>query len=257
MNIRILGAHRCESESTRCASILIDDTLALDAGGLTSSLSISAQLGLKAILLSHQHYDHIRDVPMIAINFFLQGASIRVYSSAGVRDHIEAHLLNDILYPKFQEIPKAKPTVSFNLIMPYQPERLIEGYRILAIPVNHGDTAFGYQISSANGQAIFYTADTGPGLFDCWKHVSPQAIITEVTVPNRFEEFATSTGHLTPNLLSQELSKFRELRGYLPQIIVVHMEPTLEEEIEEEIAGVAEDIGNPIIIAREGMQFRL
>lgn len=257
MNIRILGAHRCESESTRCVSLLIDDALAIDAGGLTSSLSISAQVGLKAILLTHQHYDHIRDVPMLAMNLFLQGTGIRVYSSADVRDDIEAHLLNGILYPKFQEIPEAKPTVSFNLIVPYQPERLIEGYRVLAIPVNHGDTAFGYQVSSANGQAIFYTGDTGPGLSDCCKHVSPQTIITEVTVPNRYEGFATRTGHLTPNLLGRELSKFRELRGYLPRIIIAHMDPNMEKEIEEEITGIAEAIGNSIIIAHEGMQFHL
>jgi len=256
MNIRILGAHRCESQATRCVCLLIDGTLAIDAGGLTSTLSISEQQKLKAILLTHQHYDHIRDVPAIALNLSLRGAGIKVYSTPNVRATIEAHLLNGRVYPKFHELPEAKPTVSFNSIAPYEPER-IEGHEILAIPVNHGDTTVGYQVSNAEGKAMFYTADTGPGLFDCWQHLSPQLLIVDVTVPNSCEEFATNTGHLTPGLLNEELIKFRKLKGYLPRIIVVHMDPTLEKEIEEEVAVVAEALNTSITMAHEGMQLTI
>ncbi|GAH38128.1 unnamed protein product, partial [marine sediment metagenome] len=80
MKIQILGAHNCESQNSKLITLLIDDTLAIDAGGLTSSLSFPAQQKLKAILLTHQHYDHIRDVPAIAMNFYLAGATINIYS---------------------------------------------------------------------------------------------------------------------------------------------------------------------------------
>jgi len=256
MNIRILGAHNCESQATRFVCLLIDDTLAIDAGGLTSNLSISEQQKLKAILLTHQHYDHIRDVPAIALNLSLQGAGIEVYCTPEVRDIIETHILNGKVYPKFQELPEAKPTVSFNLITPYEPES-IHGYEILAIPVNHGLTTVGYQVSNSEGKAMFYTADTGPGLLDCWQYLCPQLLIVDVTVPNSYEEFATNTGHLTPSLLNEELIKFRELKGYLPRIIVVHMDPTLEKEIEEEVAVVAESLNTLITVAHEGMQLHI
>jgi len=65
MNIQLLGVHNCESQNTKLTSLLIDDILVVDAGGLTSSLSFEAQRKLKAILLTHQHYDHIKDVPAI------------------------------------------------------------------------------------------------------------------------------------------------------------------------------------------------
>ncbi len=42
MNIRVLGAHNTESRTTRYMSLLVDGILALDAGGLTSSLSFNA-----------------------------------------------------------------------------------------------------------------------------------------------------------------------------------------------------------------------
>ncbi|GAG76974.1 unnamed protein product, partial [marine sediment metagenome] len=79
MHIQVLGAHNCESQNSKLISLLIDDVLAIDAGALTSSLSLEAQQKIKAILLTHQHYDHIRDIPTIAMNLFLRQATINVY----------------------------------------------------------------------------------------------------------------------------------------------------------------------------------
>ena len=56
MDIVILGAHNTESETTRMMSLLIDGKLALEAGGLTASLPFPAQLGLRAVLLTHPHW---------------------------------------------------------------------------------------------------------------------------------------------------------------------------------------------------------
>lgn len=256
MNIRILGAHNVESKVTRCVSLLIDDTLAIDAGGLTSGLSISAQRKLKTVLITHQHYDHIRDIPALALNLSFNGKSVAVYATPNVRKAIETHLLNGTLYPKFQESPATKPTINFKLIEPYKPQA-IDFYKVLAIPVNHYDTTVGYQISDNEGKVIFYTADTGPGLLDCWQHTSPQLLVVDLTVPNRYEEFARQTGHLTPALLYEELIKFRELKGYLPKIIAVHMNPSLEKEIKEEVAIVVKTLNTSITIGHEDMQLTI
>ena len=51
MEIRILGAHNSESDTARLTSLLVDGTLAVDAGGLTSSLSFSEQAKVDNILL--------------------------------------------------------------------------------------------------------------------------------------------------------------------------------------------------------------
>jgi len=61
-------------------------------------------------------------------------------------------------------------------------------------------------------------------------------------------------GHLTPSLLNHQLITFREINGYLPQIIVVHMDPAMQREIETEIAVVAEALNSKIDVAYEGMQ---
>lgn len=256
MNIRFLGAHNCESQSTKFVSILIDGILAIDAGGLTSSLSFEAQQKLKAVLLTHQHYDHMRDIPALGMNLYFRNATINVYSTQPVYDALTTHLLNSELYPNFLEKPPQNPTIKFDIVEPHRIKQ-IEGYSILAIKVNHAVPATGYQVASPDGKTVFYTADTGPGLAECWKQVSPQLLIIETSGSNRYEDFAKKAVHLTPSLLEQELIAFRELKGYLPQVVTVHMFPHLEEEIRAELAVVAKALNHPITLAYEGMEIDL
>ena len=256
MNIRILGAHNCESQDTRLVSLLVDDSLVLDAGALTSSLSFPDQQKIQAILLTHQHYDHIRDVPVVAMNLYLAGASVNIYSSATVYDALVTHLLNGDIYSDFFRRPEEKPTLNF---IPLEPGKSVQigSYSVMAAPVNHSVTTIGFQITSDDGKAVFYTGDTGPGLDDCWQLVSPQLLVTEVTAPNRYQDFGRESKHLTPGLLKQELVYFRKLKGYLPRVVTVHMNPALEAEIRDEIAAVAEDLASPIIIGYEGLELNL
>jgi ribonuclease BN (tRNA processing enzyme) len=256
MNIRFLGAHNCESESTKLISLLVDDILAIDAGALTSGLSFEAQQKIRAILLTHHHYDHIRDIPAIAMNLFLRNKTINIYSIPPVYEALTNHLLNDELYTNFLQKPEPNPTVRFTVI---ESGKLlqIEGYSILAVPVNHSIPTVGYQVASPDGKVIFYASDTGPGLAECWQHVSPQLLIIEVTAPDKYKDWAASSGHLAPSLLKQELQSFGEVNGYLPQVVVVHMSPHLEKELEVEIAAVAEALGGSITLAYEGMELKL
>ena len=256
MNIQVLGAHNVESRSSKFVSLLIDDVLAIDAGGLTSSLSFETQRRLKAILLTHQHYDHTRDIPAIGMSLFFQEAILNVYSIQPVYDALTTHLLNGEIYPNLLEQPSGNPTIKFTVIEPHKPER-IEGYSILALPTNHTVPSVGYQVTSPDDKTVFYSGDTGPGLADCWQYISPQLIITEVSGSDRYKDWAARVGHLTPSLLKQELAAFRELKGYPPSVVLVHIAPFLEKEIETEIAAVAAALDTSITLAHEGMRLHL
>ncbi|GAH80999.1 unnamed protein product, partial [marine sediment metagenome] len=118
MKIQVLGAHNCESQNTKPTSLLIDDVLMIDAGALTSSLSFEAQLKIKAILLTHQHYDHIRDIPAIGMNARFHETTVNVYSTQAVYDALATHLLNGTIYPHFLEKPEGNPIIKFTVIEP-------------------------------------------------------------------------------------------------------------------------------------------
>jgi ribonuclease BN (tRNA processing enzyme) len=256
MEIRVLGAHNCESKNTRLTSLLVDNKLALDASSLTSSLSFKAQSKLKAICITHGHYDHIRDIPALAMNLFLQNKSIDIYAHYSVFNILKNYLLNNEIYPDFFERPDTSPVLRFVEMKPYQIEK-IDKYQILAIPVNHSIPAIGYQVSSDEGKIIFYTGDTGIGLSEAWEHVSPQLLFIELTAPDGYEESVGRTKHLTPHLLMQELISFKKLKGYLPQVITVHMSPLLEKEIYDEASKIALELGITIKFAGEGMKIIL
>ena len=252
MNIRFLGAHNAESRQTAYASLLIDGVLAIDAGALTRGLSLPEQYALQAIVLTHRHYDHVRDLPALAINLYSAGRSIDIYSSQEVRDAALERLFDGVLYPNFLARPPEAPTLHHHPLRQGRPVA-IAGYAVLPLAVPHGVPATAYQINRPGGRKLFYTGDTGPGLGRCWEQTSPDLLITEVTLPNDQEETARAAGHLTPALLKVELEAFRQLHGYLPQTVITHVWPDAEEEIARQVADVAEALNCPITIAHEGM----
>ena len=252
MEIQVLGAHLLETADTRLTSVLIDEILALDAGGLTSGLSLSAQHKLKAILLTHQHYDHVRDIPMVGMSFLSRG-TINIYSISPVLEVLTTHLLDNKLYPNFLEFPPHQPAMKFHVIEPYKPE-IIEGYEVLAIPVHHPVPTVGYQLTSPLGKKVFYTGDTGSGLSSCWEWVSPDLLIIEVSGPNHWEKIAREAGHLTPGLLRQELLEFRRLKGCLPSVLLIHLSPFFEEDIRREVNEMANELEINVTLGQRGMK---
>jgi len=250
--IRVLGAHNAESKNTRMVSILIDDVLAIDAGSLASELTFAEQRKIKAILLSHGHYDHIRDIPAFAFNNTKH--TTKIYSTPNSLKILSSHLIDGVIYPKFTEkIPLfiEEPSLKFVILEPFEPVD-IEGYQVLPLPVNHTIRSLGFEITSKDGKKIFYTGDTGPGLSALWENVSPHLIIVDLTFPNRLENRAKNSAHLCPKMLKKELIEFHRVKGYLPQVALIHLSPRHEDEIRGEVEKVSKELKHAIGIACEG-----
>jgi phosphoribosyl 1,2-cyclic phosphodiesterase len=161
------------------------------------------------------------------------------------------------MYTNFFEYPdKEKPTVILEAIEPYD-RKAIAGYDVLAVPVKHSVPAVGYQITSPDGKSLFFTGDTTVGVSDCWQHVSPRLLITEVAGPDKYEDWLKKAGHLCTRLLREELIQFRRLKGYLPRIIVIHIGNPYEQEIKEEVAQVAQELEADISLGHEDMKVTL
>jgi ribonuclease BN (tRNA processing enzyme) len=252
-----MGAHSTEAEGLRMVSFLIDSVLALDAGGLTSSLSLSEQQQVRAVLLTHHHFDHTRDLVTLGANGAAFPDPVDVYALSQTLDIVNSCLLDGKMYADFSKWPsKEKPFLQLKAVEPLQGQN-IQGYDVLPVPVQHTVPSVGYQVVSKDGKSLFYTGDTGPGLAACWQHISPQLLIIEVSGINKVQDFLKSVGHLSAQLLKEELIQFRKAKGYLPRVVVIHIPAQFQKEIEQEVKEVARELGVNIDIGYEGMKIKL
>jgi ribonuclease BN (tRNA processing enzyme) len=254
--IRFLGTHNAESKNTRLVSFLIDGVLAVDAGSLVSELTFPEQARIKAILLSHGHYDHIRAIPAFAFNN--SERTTRVIATQQTLDILSSHLIDGVVYPQFTSEASflRKATIQLVPVEPFNRQN-IEGYEVVAVPMQHPLGGVGFEITSADGKTLFYTGDSGPGFSSIWGNISPQLIIADVTWPNSMTNAAKDAGHLCPETLKIELNDFHRIKGYLPKVAIIHLSPQHEPEIKKEVKEVGKSLGATIDIAHEGEELIL
>ena len=258
MEVRVLGAHQLESLDTRHTCFLIDGVLGVDAGSLASALSPIEQAQVLAVLLTHQHFDHIRDIPTLGLCTLNDPKSIDVYSLPETLEAVHSHLLNWDMYPDLTEKLTAGPPKY--LLNPVQPDVLFRvlGYQVKPIPVPHPAPCVGYIVQSDAGGCMAYTGDTSGNIISFFQdQLVPQVLFVEVTFPDRLVDLARLTGHLTPSMLREQLQPALKAGLSLPRMVAVHVSPEVREELVGELAALAADLGVDLTPGHEGMVVEL
>ena len=234
MRYRVLGCFGGEAPRYHLSSFLVDDTLLIDAGSVTGVLEIPAQAAIETILLTHSHLDHVRGLAHLADNVFgRRERPILVYSIGPVLDALKKSLLNNVLWPDFTEIPNSgMPILDFHPLPEGKPTPLAN-LRVTPIRLSHAVISVGYLIEGDFG-AVLHLGDTGPTeiVWSAAKKVpNLHAVMIGTTFPNRLQQLADLSGHLTPQGLKKELAK----AGVKATIYVYHMKPQYAAEIVEEL----------------------
>lgn len=253
MKIEILGAHNLESDRARLPCLLVDDVIALDAGGLTSSLPLARFQAIRSVLLTHHHFDHTRDLITLAAADTTPPSTVEVYGLQDTLDVVYHYLLDGKMYRDYTVWPsKESPRLMLKAATPLE-QLVIQGHTIMPVAVGHSVPAVGFLVTGKGGKSFFYAGDTGAGLGECWRYISPEVLFIEVTGLNRMEETMRKLGHLTPGLLVEELEQFRQLKGYIPRVIAVHLPLLYEERLKNELEMAGRKLGTELEVAREGL----
>ena len=255
MEITVLGCSGSRGKGLRTTAFLVDNALLLDAGTITEALSLEQCAQINHILITHAHIDHIGDLPFLVESVLgLRKEPIYVHAIDEVIEDISSHIFNDHVWPDFSEIPSAKePILSYRRIKPLE-SITVGSYNVLPIPVNHIVPTVGYLIDDGKTVLAFAADPYFTELF--WQKTQTEqrlgALIVEASFPNRLEEVAEVTKHLTPTLMAEELKK---LKRSDVDVYVTHMKPPYRRELIVELKKLSRRL--PIKILEDDMKIIL
>lgn len=251
MKIRVLGASGSKLPGLHLTSFLLDRTILIDTGSAASRLEQDEQAKLQAVLLSHIHIDHSLGLMLLADN--LVGAlkkSIQVFSAPEVLDGLREHLFNNQVWPDFTAIPNNRAAVFKLRPMANGHPARFDRYYIRAVRVSHSVPTVGFIVSDEKSSFV-YTADTRP-TERIWQEARKarnlKGVLIETSFPNRMQQLADLSGHMTPKTLAAEIAK----SGLKVPFYVFHVKANHLEEVQREIAAMK----NPQIrLAVEGATY--
>jgi cAMP phosphodiesterase len=234
VDLRVIGCHGGETPKHRTSAFVLDDRIAIDAGSLTSGMDLKSQCALEAVLVSHAHLDHIRDLATIADNRSQNAtAPLVVAGTRATLNILKKHFFNGLLWPDFSRIPDNRPAIRYLEIKAEKPV-VIAGYEVFAIPVSHTIDCCGFTVRGNHG-VLAYSGDTGP-TERLWEVLNEtpdlKALLMEVSFPNSEARLARVSGHHTPATLLTDLKKL-ERRKELPTLLY-HIKPSFQAAVERE-----------------------
>lgn len=225
---------RGEEQLAYLTSYVINDTLAIDAGGLGFWKDPFVQARIRHVLITHTHIDHIASLPIFVENAYEGKADcVTIHGSDAVLDCLQKDIFNDRVWPDFLKLgnPKA-PFMKLARLQPYQQIEL-EGLRLTPIPVNHVVPTLGFIVEEGD-HAVIIPSDTGP-TEQIWQraneHPKVLAVFLEAAFPNELKWLADVSKHLTPSLFAAELAKLHRPIPYY----AVHIKARFHQQIVAEL----------------------
>ncbi len=246
MKVKVLGCHGSdqlipESGAPRqCGTcgFLVNGRMLIDAGTISSRLSLAEQRGIGHVLLSHLHFDHIKGLPTLADN--LVGETERAVVVAGIPEvlkGLETHIFNGDVYPDFFRLPTAQQPVLAQQPLTAGAAAVLDGIRVMPVAVNHAVPTVGFLLDDGTG-TLLYSGDTFQ-TEELWRTARAvpalKAAFIETSFPDDEMELAKVSKHLTPRLLAEEL---RKLDRPDVAIYVYHMKPKFRERIIGQVNGL-------------------
>src|SRR5256884_1632107 len=238
MKLRVLGAFGGEGLGHRPTAFLINDRTLIDAGTVSSTLTVPEQLSIEHALISHPHLDRVAGLVYLSetLGFCENGAAVTITGIDHVVSTLRGSVFNNVLWPDFSKIPHPDvPVVKYRTLIEDVEQRVSDLW-VTPVAVSHSVPAAGFIVHDGS-TGVIYSGDTGP-TEALWRTARGlrglRAIILECAFPNRLGPLAQIAKHMTPALIRRELDK---LPPDLP-VWIFHVKPQFHEEIGEELAHI-------------------
>lgn len=237
MKLHVLGCSGGQVPGHNLSSFLINDSLLIDAGSTTSVLGLEAQQKIKNILITHVHLDHVMGLATMADNLYGHcETTINVWGIDEVIAGLKSSFFNDTIWPDFTQITgdtQPWPVLTFHNLPEEEPMPIGDSI-VTTVRVNHIVPSVAFFIEN-DKKTLLHVGDSGP-TEKVWSMARRRkelcAVVLEASFPNRLQDLADMSRHLTPQTLAHEAKKLK--RPSVP-ILVTHLKPQYREEIIEDL----------------------
>lgn len=253
MKIRLLPSSFAKdgaaSSRQHLTCLLVNDSVAIDAGSLAMAVSDEERAAVKDVVLTHAHLDHIAGLPLFIDDQFSDlTEAIRIHATPDVIEVLERDIFNWSVYPKFSEL-----TNSYGKVMEYRPFEQGQSFQIGnlrfdALEVNHKVPSSGFIVSDG-GISVAITGDTAnmDGFWDEIAKREVSALLIECAFPNELAELAEMSHHLTPRTLASELENVR----HECEIFVLNIKPSYRDVVIRELMDLGVAALKPMEVGRD------
>lgn len=235
MKVRVLGCSGAIARECRTTSFLVDGDVLVDAGTGVGDLTLDEMLGIKHVLLTHSHLDHVAALPlMLDAIATRRDTPVLVYALGGTIEALKKHVFNDVIWPDFTRLPSATaPFIRFQEIRTGQILH-IGGKQVEVLPAVHTVPAVGFAVMAGQQHWVF-SGDTGrnPAFWQRINQLDVGMLIIETAFSSRESQLAETSLHLSPDVLAQELDCITSGKTY--PIYITHTKPAETELIMSEI----------------------
>jgi len=231
MKVQILGCSGGISEGLKTTSLLVDNTVLIDAGTGIGDLSLETLRNIRTVFLTHSHLDHVSGLPLLVDTIFDQliDDPLTVYARPETIHALKKHIFNNVIWPDFTAIPG-----SGKAVLKFQPVDLnnkveINGVTFELLQVNHVVPACGYRVTNGSGSFAFSGDTTSNDTF--WDALNngpaPGMLIVEAAFPDSDIDICKLAYHYCPSLLAADIKKLK----HKTDIYLTHLKPGSEKEI--------------------------
>ena len=234
--IKILGASGSKAKGMGTTSFQIFKDIIVDAGNVINSIG-EESLEINHIFLTHSHADHISDLPFIIESYFEKRKTpLTIYALKETIDILKDHSFNNLVWPDFTKIKLLNSDKNSLIFRELEVNEtiVINDYEIKVFPAVHIKGACGFVITKGQ-QGFIISGDTykNPIL---WEEINNnkkiKSLLLECSFPDKLTAFAKTTGHLTPELIKEDLANLK--RDDIT-IFLYHIKPLYNKEIKRDI----------------------
>lgn len=236
MMVEVLGCSGGVAKGFDSTCLRLGKNVLLDAGTGASKLTATEMLSIKDILISHSHLDHIAAICFITDqDIENRKESTRIHALPETVASFRRFVVNEVLWPEIEKVViNGVQMVEMHTLVPFE-TITVDGLKITPFPVIHAVPTLGFCLHGEEYEMVFIS-DMINADKEVWEWINGREklkyFISEAAFPNRLEEIARISKHLTPQMLEDVCLKLSQ-SGV--EFYATHIKPLYHDAVSKEL----------------------